>query len=227
MSRNIYFKNGEIREVKTIYCIGRNFAEHTKEMKADLSEKPIIFIKPATAIPNPEEISNGVELPYYSNNVHHEVEIVTVVKEGGYKIPKEKAFNHIDGIGIGLDLTLRDLQEKAKAKSQPWAISKGFKNSAPLSNFVHLIDGKIENYDFDTTNLNFSLTLNSSVRQKGNTKEMILNIPEIIEYISSVFELQKGDLIFTGTPKGVDQISTGDVAVCKIENVVDFTIKFI
>lgn len=226
MSRSIYFKNGETREVKTIYCLGRNFAEHTKEMKADLNDKPIIFIKPATAIPNSEEMNNGVELPSYSNNVHHEVEIVISIKTDGYRISMSNALEYVDGIGIGLDLTLRDLQETAKSKSHPWAISKGFKNSSPLSNFVHLNNGKIDGTDFDTSNLNFNLKVNNLIRQIGNTKEMILNIPEIVEYVSSVFELQKGDLIFTGTPKGVDQLASGDNAYCEIENIINFSVNF-
>lgn len=226
MSRNIFFKNGEHREVKTIYCLGRNFAEHTKEMNANLADKPIIFIKPATALPTQDELNSEVVLPYYSNNVHHEVEIVVCIKKGGYRIKKENAFNHIDGLGIGLDLTLRDLQEIAKSKSQPWAVSKGFRNSAPLSKFVHLSEGKIEGTDFDTTNLNFNLKVNGLARQNGNTKEMIMNIAETIEYISLIFELQAGDLIFTGTPKGVDQIASGDTAHCEIENIIDFSVKF-
>ena len=226
MSRSIYFKNGEEREVKTIYCLGRNFAEHTKEMKADLNDKPIIFIKPATAIPKPEEMVSSVELPYYSNNVHHEVEIVIIIKSDGYKINRNEAFDYIDGIGIGLDLTLRDLQEKAKSKAHPWAVSKGFKNSAPISQFLKLENGKIQDTDFDTSNLNFKLKVNDAIRQIGHTKDMILDIPAIVEYISSIFELQAGDLIFTGTPKGVDQIATGDIAYCEIENIINFTVNF-
>lgn len=227
MGRKIHFNNGEEREVKTIYCLGRNYLEHTKEMKGDVNDKPIIFIKPATAIPHGDDHKNGIELPYFSNNVHHEVELVVSISKDCYQVPVNEAFNYVDGLAIGLDLTLRDLQDSAKQKSHPWAISKGFKNSAPISKFMKLNNGNIEEYDFGLDNLNFSLKVNNHLRQIGHSKDMIMNVPEIVNYISSIFELQKGDLIFTGTPKGVDQLVSGDVAICEIENLFKFEVKFI
>jgi 2-keto-4-pentenoate hydratase/2-oxohepta-3-ene-1,7-dioic acid hydratase in catechol pathway len=227
MSRNIHFINGEKREVKSIYCLGRNYAEHTKEMKGDLNDKPIIFIKPATALPVGVDHKNGIELPYYSNNVHHEVELVIAVSKGGYQIEAQNAFDYIDGLGIGLDLTLRDIQDIAKQKSHPWAIAKGFKNSAPISKFLKLNQGKIENYDFGLDNLTFTLKINTNLRQIGHSKDMILDVAQIVEYISSIFELQEGDLIFTGTPKGVDQVASGDSATCEIDNLIKCEVNFI
>ncbi len=230
MQRKIKFQtNSNEIEVKTIYCIGRNYAEHTKEMNADTSEKPIIFIKPATAIPIGD--MSKVELPEFSNNIHHELEIVILISKGGYQIKRQNAMEYISGVAVGLDLTLRDIQSEAKAKGHPWAIAKGFRNSAPISDFLVVKDGEIaenlndnqksdidHNINNNINNVEFELKINDEIRQKGNTSEMVMNMESLVEYVSSIFELQTGDIIYTGTPAGVAKINRGDRATISIKN---------
>lgn len=222
MQRKIKLQtNSKEIEIKTIYCIGRNYAEHTKEMNADTNEKPIIFIKPATAIPTGD--LSKVELPDFSNNIHHELEIVILISKSGYQIKSQNALEYISGVAVGLDLTLRDIQSEAKAKGHPWAIAKGFRNSAPLSEFLEVKDGKISddlivNSKIDINNIEFELKINDEIKQKGNTSEMVLNVESLVEYVSSIFELQEGDIIFTGTPAGVAKINKSDKATISIKN---------
>lgn len=197
--------------VPKILCLGLNYAEHAKEMKSDKPETPVIFMKPSSAIIHDKE---KIVIPNISNEVHHEVEVVLLIGKDGKNIPKDKALEHIAGIGIGLDLTLRDIQKEAKAKGRPWTVSKGFDTSAPVSEFVSV--EKIT----DLNNLSFNLKINDEIKQSGNTSEMLFKPDEIISYLSTIFTLQKGDLIYTGTPEGVGQIVSGDKLLASLENII-------
>lgn len=187
--------------VGKIVCVGRNYAQHAKEMKSDIPESPVIFLKPGTAI-----IANGgrVLIPPISKDVHHEVEMTVLIGEGGKNIPRDRALKHVAGYGIGLDMTLRDVQAEAKKKSLPWTLSKGFDTSAPLSEFVPA--SKIS----DPHNLNVALFVNGSVRQQSNTRHFIFKVDYLIAFISQVISFERGDVLYTGTPEGVAQVVSGD-----------------
>ena len=210
--------NSEISstQIGTCFCIGSNYSDHIKEMGSLLDNKPVLFLKPSSSVIT----ANKVKLPDYSNNIHHEAEIICVISKDCYQVNANEAQEYISGIGIGLDLTLRDLQKAAKEKGQPWAVAKGFYGSGPISEILPLTH-------FPNLNdINFSLKINNEIRQEGSTSQMLMAIPEIIEYISSIFYLQKGDIIFTGTPAGVGKINTGDIAELSIDNLINYKITF-
>ncbi len=201
-----------------ILCIGRNYTEHIKELNNEKPDEPVIFTKPDTAL-----LKNNVPFYYpdFSNDIHHEVEILLkICKEGKYIAPKF-AHKYYDAIGLGIDFTARDLQSKAKEKRLPWALAKGFNGSAPISEFLPLKDFS------NLENINFSLKINGEVKQAGNTSLMLFRFDEIICYISKFITLKKGDIIFTGTPKGVGPIQKGDKLEGFIEDkkMLDFEIK--
>jgi acylpyruvate hydrolase len=193
-----------------IICLGRNYIEHAKEMKADIPKEPVLFLKPSTAILPP---GGTILVPSFSRELHHEVELVALVSKGGSKILREQAMGHIGGYAVGLDMTLRDVQAEAKKKGLPWSVSKGFDTSAPLSSFV-----ATESVP-DPHNLSISLAVNGVLRQRSTTRNMIFRLDEGIVYISSIFTLEPGDLIFTGTPEGVGPVLPGDVLVAEIESI--------
>lgn len=188
-------------EVRKIFCIGRNYAEHAKEMNADIPEAPVFFLKPSTAI-----IRDGgsIHRPPISNELHHEVEMTVLIGRGGKNILRGNALNHVAGYGIGLDMTLRDVQSDAKKKGLPWTLAKGFDTSAPVSDFVPA--GEIS----DPRNLEVKLDVNGITRQHSNTGNFIFNIEELIAYISQFFTFERGDILFTGTPEGVAPAASGD-----------------
>ena len=183
-----------------IICIGRNYAEHAQELGNEIPESPVIFMKPDTAV-----LKKGSDfyIPEFSDDVHYELEVVLKISKGGKYIQLENAPNHYDEIGLGIDFTARDLQTKLKSKGLPWELAKGFDGSAVVSDFF-----KKEN--FDLRNLNFSLLKNKEEVQNGNTALMIFSPEEIITFVSQYFTLRVGDLIFTGTPKGVGQVNEND-----------------
>lgn len=186
--------------VPTIYCVGLNYAGHAAEMKSERPAEPVIFIKPASAL-----VTDGlVTYPAITEDLHHEVEVVIVLGEDARHLSPETALDKVLGYGVGLDLTLRDRQSRAKAKGQPWAISKGFAQSAPVSDFVPA--ARVS----DPQNLDFGLAVNGETRQQGNSREMLFGIAELLVYLSSVFQLRRGDLVFTGTPAGVSPLRRGD-----------------
>lgn len=195
--------------VGKIVCVGRNYAEHAKEMKSDIPESPVIFLKPPTAI-----IANGgrVLIPAISKDVHHEVEMTVLIGEGGKNIPRDRALKHVAGYGIGLDMTLRDVQAEAKRKSLPWTLSKGFDTSAPLSEFVPASSVG------DPHNLNVALSVNGSIRQQSNTRHFIFKVDHLIAFISQVISLERGDVLYTGTPEGVAQVISGDKLEARLTN---------
>jgi 2-keto-4-pentenoate hydratase/2-oxohepta-3-ene-1,7-dioic acid hydratase in catechol pathway len=187
--------------IGNIYCIGRNYVKHAHELRNDLPEKPLVFLKPAGTI-----IFDGdtVQLPQQSSNVHHEVEFIVAIGKTGKNIPKTKALDHVAGYGVGVDVTARDIQDEAKEKSYPWTVAKGFDTFAPISSFVRW--NKIN----DPQEVDLKITVNGITRQAENTRLMIFPVAELIHYLSTIFTLQPGDLIFTGTPKGVSPLKSGD-----------------
>jgi acylpyruvate hydrolase len=202
-----------------IFAIGRNYAEHIKELNNERPEEPVIFTKPDTAL-----LRNNAPFYYpdFSKDVHHEVELVLRISKEGKNIQEKFASKYFDAIGVGIDFTARDLQQKAKEKGLPWDIAKGFNGSAPISDkFIPVAEFK------DLKDINFSLSINGGIRQQGNTSLMIFSFEYIISYLSRFFTLRTGDLIFTGTPKGVSPVQVGDTLSAYIENekLLEFEVK--
>lgn len=202
--------SGKKVTVGKILCLGRNYAAHAKEMKAETPEAPVIFLKPSTAI-----LHDGgtIVIPSISKEVHYEVEMVVAIGRGGKHIARALALDYVSGYAVGLDMTLRDVQAEAKKKGLPWSVAKGFDTSAPISTFVE--KEKIR----DAHNLDISLKVNGKLRQQSNTRNMIFRIEEMIAYISSIFTLEPGDLIFTGTPEGVGEVVSGNRLEAELESV--------
>lgn len=184
-----------------IIAIGRNYSEHAKELNNPIPDQPILFLKPDTAV-----LKNNKPFyhPNFSNDIHHEIEVVLKISKEGKFIGEKFANKYYDEIGLGIDFTARDLQTQQKAKGLPWEIAKAFDHSAPISDFI----AKSELGDL--TNLEFKLLVNEELRQEGNTSQMLHRFDELICYASKYFTLKKGDLIFTGTPAGVAKINIGD-----------------
>lgn len=199
-----------------LICIGRNYAKHAAEMKSDVPENPVIFLKPSTAL-----VGQGgkVVLPPMSREVHHEIELVVAIGRGGKQIPINDALNHVDGYALGLDMTARDLQEQAKLKGLPWSISKGFDTFAPLGPLAKAHDVG------DPQQIEFELRVNGEVRQKARTADMIFSVAFLISYCSSMFTLLPGDLIFTGTPEGVGPVVTGDLLEASSSKLPELRVK--
>lgn len=201
-----------------IIAIGRNYAAHIAELHNEKPTEPVIFTKPDTAILKNNE---PFYYPEFSNDIHHEVELIfRVCKEGKY-IPEQYALNYIDQIGLGIDFTARDLQSKAKEKGLPWDIAKGFNGSAPISPFLPISQFP------DIQNINFRLLINREEKQKGNSGLMIYQMQSIISYVSRFYTLKTGDILFSGTPEGVGPVKIGDRLEGFIENekLLDFEIK--
>ena len=202
-----------------IFAVGRNYAEHIQELNNERPDEPVIFTKPDTAL-----LRNGAPFYYpdFSKDIHYEVELVLRIGKDGKNIEEKFAGKYFDAIAVGIDFTARDLQQKAKEKGLPWDIAKGFNSSAPISEkFIPVAEFS------DLKNINFSLAINGSIRQQGNTRLMIFGFDYIISYISRFFTLRTGDLIFTGTPKGVGPVHVGDTLSAYIENekLLEFDVK--
>jgi fumarylpyruvate hydrolase len=197
--------------VHRIYCVGRNYAEHAIEMGHDPDKEPPFFFQK-----NPDNLLvDSSEFPYppLSSDVHHEIELVVALDKGGSNIAIEDAMDHVFGFATGLDMTRRDLQGQAKKMGRPWEIGKAFEHSAPCGPIVPVQQtGKLEQG-------NVTLEINGEVRQSGNLNQLIWKIPEVISYLSELFELQPGDLIMTGTPAGVGPVTRGDQLKGSIEGV--------
>lgn len=201
-----------------IYCVGRNYAEHAREMGHDPDrEPPFFFMKPADAI-----VQNGAAIPYpqATKDLHHEIEMIVAIGKGGANIPADKALDHVFGYGVGLDMTRRDLQGEAKKMGRPWEMGKAFDNSAPCTALKpvamvgHPAKGAIW------------LKVNGVVKQKGDLAEMIWNVPETIAYLSKLITLQPGDLIMSGTPAGVGPVQRGDKLEGHVDGVGDLTVTY-
>lgn len=182
-----------------IICIGRNYAEHAKEMKADLPTEPVFFMKPDTALLKEDDFY----LPDFTKDLHHEIELVLKICKVGKHIEEQFAHKYYEEIGLGIDFTARDLQTQCKQKGLPWEKAKSFDNSAPIGKFV-------KKADLDLNNINFELKLNGVSKQIGNSKDLIFSFDKVIAYVSKFVTLKVGDLIFTGTPEGVGQVNVGD-----------------
>ena len=200
---SVAIANSESRfPVHRIYCVGRNYAEHAREMGADPErEAPFFFCKPADAV-----VTSGSTIPYplATQNLHHEVELVVALKSGGMNIKPEAARDLVFGYAAGVDLTRRDLQQAMRDKGRPWDVGKAFDRAAPIGALLQVSTGA------DVSKSAISLTVNGKVKQSGNVSDMIWNVPDIIAHLSGLFELKAGDLIFTGTPAGVGPIKSGD-----------------
>jgi acylpyruvate hydrolase len=202
-----------------IFAIGRNYAEHIKELNNERPDEPVIFTKPDTAI-----LRNNAPFYYpdFSKDIHHEVELVLRISKEGKNIEEKFANKYYDAIGVGIDFTARDLQQKAKDKGLPWDIAKGFNGSAPISETFL----PVGNFN-DLKNINFKLEVNGKLKQQGNTSLMLFSFDFIITYLSKFFTLKTGDLIFTGTPKGVGPVTIGDKLSAYIEDekLLEFEVK--
>ena len=198
-----------------LICIGRNYSEHIKELENEKPTDPVIFLKPDTAILVKKQ---PFFIPDFSNDVHHEVEILVKINKVGKYIDKKFAHKYYDEIGLGIDFTARDLQSKLKEKGLPWEKAKAFDGAAVIGNWINVSDIQ------DVNNINFSLQKNDEIVQKGNTSHMLWKIDEIIEYVSKYFTLKIGDIIFTGTPAGVGKVITNDKLIGYLENTQMFSI---
>ena len=195
-----------------VVCVGRNYAEHARELGNEIPEKPVVFLKPTSAI----IYSDGKIIhPKSSNDLHHEVELVLLIGKTIKDADSKKAEEAISGYGVGLDMTLRDVQNELKKKGQPWTIAKCFDTSAVISDFVLKKDYTLK------ADEKLELKVNGIIKQSDTLKSMIFNPAEIIEYISSVMTLEKGDLIFTGTPAGVSKVNRGDKLRAKLDEVAE------
>lgn len=185
-----------------IFAVGRNYADHAKELGNSVPTEPIIFMKPETAV-----LKNNAPFyyPNFSQNIHFEVELLIKISKEGKNIELRFAHKYFNELGIGIDFTARDLQDLAKAKGLPWDLAKGFNGSAPMSNFLPI--SKIENLK----DIGFSIALNGVEKQHGNSSQMIFDFSHLVSYISKFITLKKGDVIFTGTPAGVSPVAVGDV----------------
>lgn len=192
-----------------LICVGRNYVDHIHELNNEQPDDPVIFLKPETALPLRNE---PFFYPDFSNDVHHEVEVLVKISRVGKNIDPKFAHKYYDEIGVGIDFTARDVQSKLKAKGLPWELAKAFNGSAPISNFVPKTEFA------DLQNLNFRLDVNGQTRQQGNTSLMLFKIDYLISFVSRYFLLQQGDILFTGTPKGVGPVQIGDTLTCFLED---------
>ena len=206
--------SAELFPVHRIYCVGRNYVEHAIEMGHSGREAPFFFMKPADAVlPVAEGTLGRMHYPSLSKSLHHEIELVVAIGKGGRNIRAADAMAHVWGYAVGLDMTRRDLQAEAKKLGRPWCIAKGFDESAPI--------GPIRRAEDTTLDANsvIHLDVNGTKRQSSTLGKLIWSVPEIIEHISTAWELAPGDLIFTGTPEGVAAVEIGDTLEARIDGV--------
>ncbi len=200
-----------------IICIGRNYADHIKELNNPSQKEIIFFLKPETAVPIKGQ---PFFIPDFSNNIEHEIEIILKINKVGKFIQEKYADKYFEEISVGIDFTARDLQNNLKKKGLPWEAAKSFDGSAIVGTFI-------KKNQFDINNLNFSLKKNGIIVQNGNSKSMINNFNKIISYISNFITLKKGDLIFTGTPSGVSIVKENDILEGFLENIKLFETKIV
>lgn len=201
-----------------IICIGRNYIEHANELNNPVPGNPIFFMKPDTSL---VRNNNSFYYPEHSNNVHYETEIIIKISKKGKHIAEQFAYKYFNEISIGIDFTARDVQAECKKKGLPWEIAKAFDQSAPVGKFIN--KSSID----DINKLKFLLKINGVEKQNGNTNNMIFSFNKIIAYVSKFITLKEGDLIFTGTPKGVGPIAIGDHFEAFIEGkkLLDFLVR--
>lgn len=184
-----------------IICVGQNYVEHIKELGGETPEKPVVFLKPDTAL---LKKGQAFYLPDFTNDLHYEAEVILKICREGKHIQEKFSHKYYDQIGLGIDFTARDLQKEFRKKGLPWTLAKGFDGAAPVSDLLPVKDFP------DTGNISFSLKMNGKEKQKGNTADMLFSFDKLISYISSFITLKKGDIIFTGTPVGVGKVNIGD-----------------
>lgn len=212
--------SSDLFPIHRIYCVGRNYVEHAKEMGSDGRELPFFFMKPAdAALVVPFGTTGEMPYPTQTGNLHHEIELVACISKGGKNIPAAHAYEHIFGFAVGLDMTRRDLQAALKDKGRPWDVAKGFDFSAPISPVVPLAQSGRQEQGA------IWLNVNGVKRQASDVSKLIWSIGETIEHLSGLFELQPGDLIFTGTPEGVAAVKTGDLMQGGIEGIGELAVK--
>lgn len=198
-----------------VVCLARNYAEHARELGNETPAAPVLFMKPASSVIGDGE---AVHIPSYSQECHYEVELAVLIGKQCRAVQAEKAMEYVAGYGVGIDMTLRDVQNSLKAKGLPWEIAKGFDTSCPLSDFVPA------NLVADPHALNLKLAVNGESRQDGWSSDMIHRVPQVVAHISAIFTLEPGDVILTGTPAGVGQVRAGDVMTAEIVSVGRLTI---
>jgi fumarylpyruvate hydrolase len=208
--------------VHRIYCVGRNYEEHAKEMGFTGREPPFFFLKPndSLVLVNPGE-TGSMPYPPLTQNLHHEIELVVAIGKGGKNIKAADAFSHIYGYAVGLDMTRRDLQGEMKKQGRPWCIGKAFDHSAPMGPITPAAQAG------DVQNAELYLQVNGADRQRSNVNKLIWNIAESIEHLSAAWELQAGDLIFTGTPEGVAAVVPGDTMVGAVAGLGELKVKVV
>jgi fumarylpyruvate hydrolase len=208
--------------VHRIYCVGRNYEEHAKEMGFTGREPPFFFMKPADSVLVVNTGETG-EMPYPSltKNLHHEIELVVAIGKGGKNISAADALSHIYGYAVGLDMTRRDLQNEMKKQGRPWCIGKGFDHSAPIGPITPAALAG------DVAHAEIYVQVNGQDRQRSNTSQLIWNIAETIEHLSAAWELQPGDLIYTGTPEGVGAVVTGDTLVGAVAGLGELKVRMV
>ena len=198
-----------------LVCLARTYKKHAEEMQSKLPERPVLFLKPASSV-----IFDGESIVYpkMSNCLHHEVELGVVIGKKCINVSKDEALEYVLGYCVCLDITARDIQSELKKKGLPWSIAKGFDTFAPISNIA--LKEKVDN----PSNLDLWLKVNGEIRQSSNTNNMIFSVEEIIEFISGVMTLEKGDFIMTGTPEGVAEINKGDVLEANLDDICSLTV---
>jgi acylpyruvate hydrolase len=206
---------GQEFSIGKIICLARNYAEHARELGNETPAAPVLFMKPASSVIGDGE---AVRIPPYSQECHYEVELAVLIGKQARNVTADKALECVAGYGVGIDMTLRDVQNSLKAKGLPWEIAKGFDTSCPLSDFVPAAAVA------DPHALNLKLAVNGEWRQNGTSSDMINRIPQIIAHISGIFTLDPGDVILTGTPAGVGRVAAGDVMSAEIVSVGRLTI---
>ena len=208
--------------VHRIYCVGRNYEEHAKEMGFTGREPPFFFMKPADSVLVVNTGETG-DMPYPSltKNLHHEIELVVAIGKGGKNISAADALSHIYGYAVGLDMTRRDLQNEMKKQGRPWCIGKGFDHSAPIGPITPVALAG------DVAHAEIYVQVNGQDRQRSNTSQLIWNIAETIEHLSAAWELQPGDLIYTGTPEGVGAVVTGDTLVGAVAGLGELKVRMV
>lgn len=208
--------------VHRVYCVGRNYEDHAKEMGFTGREPPFFFLKPADAVRVVEAGTTGtLAYPSLTHNLHHEIELVVAIGQGGKNIRAAEAMAHVFGYAVGLDMTRRDLQNDMKKQGRPWCIGKAFEQSAPLGPIVPAAQAG------DVAHAEISLQVNGAGRQRSSVDKLIWNIAETIEHLSAAWELQPGDLIYTGTPEGVAAVVAGDTLVGQVSGLPTLTVQVV
>ena len=206
--------------VNRVYCVGRNYEEHAKEMGFTGREPPFFFFKPADTVMVVEAGQTGeMDYPSLTKNLHHEIELVVAIGTGGRRILAADAHKHIFGYAVGLDMTRRDLQGEMKKQGRPWEIGKSFEQSAPIGPITPAAQAG------DVANAELFIQVDGQDRQRSNVSKLIWNIGEIIEHLTAAWDLRAGDLIYTGTPEGVAAVVSGQTMVCGVAGLEGLTVK--